>query len=180
MRPVIRSIRPDEWPAAKELRLAALQDPAAPVAFLETYEHAAAKADSFWRERTAGVAQGATEAQQFIAEAPDGQWIGTVVVLLEEAGTEAFGGVVERRQCHLVGVFVRPEYRGSGMSDALFEAALEWAWSTGVEQVRLFVHERNARAEGFYRKAGFMPTGKTVPVPGDPSAAELEFVIKRP
>ncbi|MGW1026225.1 GNAT family N-acetyltransferase [Streptomyces sp. NPDC002577] len=181
MSPVIRSIRSDEWPTAKELRLVALQDPAAPLAFLETYEDAVAKPDSFWKQRTAGVAEGATEGRQFIAEAPNGQWAGTVVVLVEEAGAkDAFGGVVEQRQCHLVGVFVRTEYRGRGVIDALFDAALEWAWSLGVEQSRLFVHERNARAESFYRRAGFMPSGNTVPVPGDASAAELEFVIKRP
>ncbi|MDQ8702795.1 hypothetical protein RCO28_09870 [Streptomyces sp. LHD-70] len=29
--PVIRQIRPDEWPEAKALRLAALRDPAAPL-----------------------------------------------------------------------------------------------------------------------------------------------------
>jgi GNAT superfamily N-acetyltransferase len=179
MSPVIRSVRPDEWPAARELRLAALQDPAAPIAFLETYEHAVSQPDSFWQDRTARVAEGATGAQQFIAEAPDGQWVGSVVVLVEEAGTEAFGGVVERRQGHLVGVYVRPGYRGSGVSKALFDAALEWAWGVGLKHVRLFVHARNARAEGFYRKAGFVPTGRTVTVPADPSAVEVEFVIER-
>jgi GNAT superfamily N-acetyltransferase len=180
MSPVIRSIRPDEWSAAKELRLAALRDPAAPVAFLETYEDAVAKPDSFWQGRTAGVAEGAIGARQFIAEAANGQWVGTVVLLIEEAGAESFGGVVEQRQGHLVGVYVRPEHRGTGVSGALFDAALEWAWGLGLERVRLFVHERNAHAQGFYRKAGFLPTGKTVPVPADPSATELEFVIKRP
>lgn len=92
-----------------------------------------------------------------------------------------FGGVSEVRQGHLVGVFVRPEARGVGLTERLFAHALEWAWeATGVERVRLFVHERNARAEGFYRKIGFVPTGKTVPVPGDPAVRELEFVMKRP
>ncbi|MBB1246684.1 hypothetical protein GL263_24485 [Streptomyces durbertensis] len=38
----IRPVRPEEWPQVKELRLAALRDPAAPIAFLETYEEAAA------------------------------------------------------------------------------------------------------------------------------------------
>src|SRR4051794_16762229 len=42
---VIRAVRAGEWRLAKELRLAALQDPAAPVAFLETYEQALERSD---------------------------------------------------------------------------------------------------------------------------------------
>ncbi|GGK91665.1 GNAT family N-acetyltransferase [Streptomyces flaveus] len=182
MDPVIRSIRADEWPAVKELRLAGLRDPVAHLAFLETYEEAVAKPDGFWQERAAGAAEGVAERRQFVAEEGDGRWVGSVVVLVEEAGVEGtFGGVSEVRQGHLVGVFVRPEARGVGLTERLFAHALEWAWeAAGVERVRLFVHERNARAEGFYRKIGFVPTGKTVPVPGDPAVRELEFVMKRP
>ncbi len=57
---VVRSINADEWPAAKALRLVALRDPIAHLAFLETYEQAAARPDSFWQERAAGAAKGAT------------------------------------------------------------------------------------------------------------------------
>lgn len=71
MNHVIRSIRADEWPAVKELRLAALRDPVAHLAFLETYEQSAARPDSFWRERAAGAAEG-DGARQFVAVGPDG------------------------------------------------------------------------------------------------------------
>ena len=180
MDPVIRSIRADEWPAVKELRLAGLRDPVAHLAFLETYEEAVVKPDSFWRERAAGAAEGVIERQQFVAEGADGRWVGCVVVLVEEAGAEGtFGGVSEVRQGHLVGVFVRPEWRGRGVTERLFACAVEWAWEVaGVERVRLFVHERNSRAEGFYRKIGFVPSGESAPVPGEPGARELEFVMK--
>ncbi|MFC3573271.1 GNAT family N-acetyltransferase [Streptomyces yaanensis] len=179
---VIRSIRPDEWPAVKELRLASLQDPVAHLAFLETYEEALAKPDSFWQERAAGAAEGAAGARQIIAEAPDGSWVGTLAVLVEEAGTTDWAGFpVERKQGHVVGVFVRPEHRGTGLTKELFDAGLEWAWGWGAERVRLIVHERNGRAQALYRKVGFVPSGVTVPVAavsGDEN--ELEFVIERP
>ncbi len=166
----------------KELRLAALRDPVAHLAFLETYDEAAAKSDAYWRERTAGAAEGVTERQQFIAERVDGGWDGSVTVLVEEAGSkDPFGDVVEQDQGHVVGVFVRPGQRGRGVTEALFAAALEWSWEVAdVERVRLFVHERNARAEAFYRKVGFVPTGVMVPVPGEPDAREVEFAVKRP
>lgn len=165
----------------KELRLVALRDPVAHLAFLETYEEAAAKPDSFWRERAEGAAEGTTERQQIIAEGPGGEWAGGVTVLVERAGErDPFGGVVERDQGHLVGVFVRPQQRGSGVTQALFDAALEWAWGVGLTRVRLFVHEKNGRAEAFYRKAGFVATGNTVPAPGQDGERELEFAITRP
>ncbi|WP_330265938.1 GNAT family N-acetyltransferase [Streptomyces griseorubiginosus] len=178
---VIRSVRAHEWPAAKELRLTALQDPVAPLAFLETYEEAVARPDSFWKERTAQGAEGADKVQTIIAEAPDGQWVGTVTVLLEEPGTVDWAGFpVERKQGHLVGVFVLPEERGSGLTDVLFDAALEWAWAHGAERVRLIVHEDNGRAQRFYRKAGFEPSGVVVPLAAAPGQSELEFVLERP
>lgn len=181
MNHVIRSIRSDEWAQVRELRLAALRDPVAHLAFLETYEDAAARPDEFWQERAAGASEGMAERRQFVAVGQGGVWDGSVAVLVEEAGErDFFGGVIERRQGHLVGVYVRPERRGSavGVTRALFDAALEWAWESGLERVRLFVHEKNSRAEAFYRKAGFVPTGVTVT--GDAGERDLEFVIASP
>lgn len=183
MNHVIRSIRSDEWAEVKKLRLTSLQDPVAHLAFLETYEESVAKPDAFWRERAAGASEGVAGRRQFVAVGQGGAWDGTVAVLVEEAGErDVFGGVVERRQGHLVGVYVRPEHRGSGVgvTGALFDTALEWAWESGLERVRLFVHEKNGRAEAFYRKAGFLPSGVTVPSPGGSGERELEFVIGRP
>jgi len=180
---VIRSIRSEEWPAVRELRLAALKDPVAHLAFLETYEDAVVRADSYWQERAAGAALGTTERQQFVAEGSDGVWAGTVIVLVEEAGSEdPFGQPVKQRQGHVVGVFVRPEHRGSanGITQRLFDAALEWSWALGLERVRLFVHEKNSRAEAFYRRIGFVATGGTAPVPGDEASLEVEFAFPRP
>ncbi|NUK06342.1 GNAT family N-acetyltransferase [Streptomyces lunaelactis] len=179
---VIRGVRAEEWVKARELRLAALQDPVAPIAFLETYEQAVERPDGFWQERTARAAEGIA-GRQFIAEGPDGQWAGTVSVLVERpAGDVRFGEVAKVDQTHLVGVFVRLEARGAGVAEALFEAALEWSWSLAgppVERVRLYVHEHNERAAAFYRRVGFVPSGDSVPVPGDSSARELELEVLR-
>jgi GNAT superfamily N-acetyltransferase len=162
---LIRPVRADEWPKAKELRFAALADPAAPVAFMETLEEAVGRPDSFWRERTEGSSSG-TSARQFIAEGPDGGWAGTVVALMERPGADDFfGKPIQAPQAHLVGVFVRAENRGSGLTERLFEAAMEWAWSLEepvAGRVRLLVHEGNPRAAAFYRKFGFQRSGVAV------------------
>lgn len=103
-----------------------------------------------------------------------------MVVLLEEAGTTDWAGFpVERRQGHIVGVYVRPEARGSELTKALFAAGLKWAWGAGVERVRLIVHEDNGRAQGLYRKVGFVPSGVRVPLPQVSGESELEFVLER-
>ncbi|MEU0274433.1 GNAT family N-acetyltransferase [Streptomyces sp. NPDC006307] len=185
MRYVIRSLRADEWRQARAIRLAALQDPAAPLAFLDTHENASAQPDDFWRGRTAGAAEGSDSARQFVAEAPDGSWAGTVTVLVERAGGDVrFGEPAKLDQTHVVGVYVRPEARGSGLAEALMRAGVEWSWSLEgppVERVRLYVHERNARAAALYRKVGFVPTGESVPLEGDGDGAlELEYEIRRP
>ncbi|MFD0023323.1 GNAT family N-acetyltransferase [Streptomyces sp. NPDC058382] len=182
---VIRPVRADEWQSTKEIRLAALQDPVAPVAFLETYEEGLERSDDFYRERAAGASEdGDGRVRQFIAEAPAGGWAGTVTVLVERPDDEVrFGEAATVNQAHVVGVFVRPEARGGGVAEALFRAATEWAWSLGeprIERVRLYVHENNPRAAAFYRRIGFTPTGKTAPVPGDPSAVEVEYAVPRP
>ncbi|MYV41548.1 GNAT family N-acetyltransferase [Streptomyces sp. SID1328] len=160
----------------KGLRLDALRDPVAHLAFLETYEVAAARPDSFWQER---AAQG-SGVRQFIAEGPGGEWAGSVTVLLEEAGSEDWAGyAVERRQGHVVGVFVRPEHRGNGLIQELLDAGVAWAWEQGAERVRLFVHADNPRAQGAYLRAGFKPTGFVVSFSKNEDERELEFVLDR-
>ncbi|WP_406008126.1 GNAT family N-acetyltransferase [Streptomyces sp. NBC_00637] len=183
---VVRAVRADEWAAVKALRLRALKDPAASIAFMETYEVAEARPDSFWQERAAGAAEGNAGVRQFVAEAEDGKWAGTVTLLVEEPGTLDWAGFpVERRQGHVVGVYVRDEWRGGGTTRALLDAAVDWAWQLGLERVRLIVHEKNLRAQGAYRKAGFLPSGRTVALKegavedGD-GEAEYEYVLERP
>ncbi|MEE1755534.1 GNAT family N-acetyltransferase [Streptomyces sp. SP18CS02] len=184
MEHLIRPVRADEWREVRDLRLDALRDPAAPVAFLDTYENALTRSDAYWQERTAAAAEGSQGAHQFVAEAPDGSWAGTLTALVERPDGEVrFGAAPGVDQTHVVGVYVRPEERGGGLADALFRAALEWSWSLAepvVQRVRLYVHEGNPRAAAFYRKAGFVPTGESEPVPGGAGARELEYEVRRP
>lgn len=160
--------------------MAALRDPVAAVAFLDTAENAGAQPDAYWQQRAAGAAEG-RGARQFVAEGSGGEWVGSVTVLVEAAGsTDFFGQRVEGEQGHVIGVFVRPEQRGSGLIEQLFTAALEWAWSLvepALERARLFVHEDNARAEAFYRRYGFVASGVLAELAT--GAVEREYVYVR-
>ncbi|MFJ2897953.1 GNAT family N-acetyltransferase [Streptomyces sp. NPDC087218] len=181
---VMRVVRADEWERVKELRLAALRDPVADIAFLETYEQSLACSDEFWQERARNASEeGSGDVRQFVAVAPDGRWEGSVTVLIERPDAEArFGEGAGVNQAHVVGVFVRPEARGGGLAEELFRAGMDWAWSLEeprIERVRLYVHEDNLRAAAFYRRIGFVATGRSVPMPGDPSRRELEHAVDR-
>ncbi|MFI9361689.1 GNAT family N-acetyltransferase [Kitasatospora sp. NPDC053057] len=183
MSTIIRRVRTDEWERVKEIRLAALQDPIANLAFLDTYENASAKPDEFWQDRTTGAAEGES-VWQAVAEAADGRWLGTMTVLVEQpGGNGALGGdVITVPQAHVVGVYVRPEARGTGLAHELIRAAQDWAWSLAeprLQRVRLYVHENNARAEAMYLRAGFKHSGVSVPVPGDETHREIELAVER-
>ncbi|KDN80731.1 acetyltransferase [Kitasatospora cheerisanensis KCTC 2395] len=179
---MIRPTTVEDWQRTKQLRLDALRDPVAHIAFLETYETAVARPDEVWQQRAAGSREELT-ARQFIAERPDGGLDGSVTVLIERAGTQdVLGGAIEADQAHLVGVFVRPEQRGTGLARALFDAAIAFAHELDeprISRVRLYVHQDNERAEAFYRKIGFVRSGRSVPVPGDESSIEHELVLAR-
>lgn len=180
MKHVVRAVTAEDWQQVKELRLEALRDPVAGIAFLDAYDAAAARPDEFWQERAAGT-RGEMIAQQFVAERADGCWDGSVTVVIERAGRgDVLGQPADVDQAHLVGVFVRHEQRGTGLARALFDAAIAFAHELDepkVSRVRLYVHQDNQRAEAFYRKIGFTRSGRSIPFPGSESSVEHELVL---
>jgi len=158
--------------------LAALSDEAAPIAFLETYEQAAAAPDELWQDRARRASADAGPdplARQFVAIAPDDTWVGNAVALVERAGDpETGGGTVLEDGGHLVAVYLHPEHRGRGVMEDLFDAAIGWLRERGLERVRLHVHTDNARAERFYARYGFRLTGDGF---DGPNGREREMVL---
>ncbi|EST21885.1 hypothetical protein N566_26970 [Streptomycetaceae bacterium MP113-05] len=164
----IREVRREDWRKLRELRLAALADPVAPVAFNERYDVAAGKPASFWEGR-AGQSRNGRPITTLVGELPDGAWAGMVVVFVQDA------------EAHVVAVYLRPAHRGDGLADLLFDAARDWAWARDdVARMRLEVHEGNPRAEAFYRRYGFARTGASTPDPNDLRALEWEMTLERP
>ncbi len=154
----VRRVRADEWERVRDLRLDAVRDPAAAIAFLHSFAEESAHDDAFWQERTTGAASGEAVAQ-FVAES-DGEWVGTATVLRRPAGSvDHHGRPVTAARGDVVGVFIRQEHRGRGIVEALFDAAARWAASLGDSALTLDVHVDNARAQAAYRRAGFADTG---------------------
>ena len=170
----VRRVRSDEWQAVRELRLESTSDPDANIAFLETPAQVAARSEQFWRER-AELAAGSETAAQFVAVVDDA-WVGSLSVLIRATGqTDHLGRFVDDRRADVVGVYVNPAHRGTGAIDLLLAAAAEWVTSLGLTRLSLDVHRDNPRAQGAYRRAGFVPTGETFT-----SVIGPEIVMARP
>jgi len=154
----IRRVRADEWERVRNLRLEAVRDPAAAIAFLHSYEAESAHPAAFWQDRAENAASGDAVAQ-FVAE-EGGEWIGSVTVIRWKAGdTDHHGRTVSPARGDVVGVYVRPQNRADGVVDDLLGAAADWARSLGDGALALDVHVDNHRAQGAYRRAGFAETG---------------------
>lgn len=155
----VRRVRAEEWRRVRGLRLEALQDPDAAIAFLDTYENSSAQPDAFWRERAAGAASGDAVAQ-FVAEEGE-DWVGTAAVLRRAVGEiDHHGAPLPHARADVVGVYVRPSHRGADVIDALLACAAEWTLQCGGDALTLDVHSDNLRARAAYARCGFAVTGR--------------------
>jgi GNAT superfamily N-acetyltransferase len=58
-------------------------------------------------------------------------------------------------------LYVRSEFRGTGLAHNLFEKAKEWAKSQGFSNLQLKVYNKNESAIKFYLKEGLLPLNTT-------------------
>jgi GNAT superfamily N-acetyltransferase len=133
----VRRATVEDWRPLRDLRLRALAD--SPDAFLTTLAEARERSDDEWQE-----------------------WAARSVIYVDDAFAGMAGGfVTEDGDAMLWGMWVAPEGRGSGLAEALARAVVEWARGEGVPRVVLWVVIGNVRAERFYERLGFRPTGAT-------------------
>ena len=153
----VRRVRPEDWPAVRQLRLEALAD--TPIGFLETLADARAKPDADWQAR---AARGAAGGAGFQVLAFDGERpVGNSVCFLADG------------RAWLGAVYVATDHRGQGLLARLVEACSAWAREQGVDALHLEVHETNARARTAYERLGFVDTGARTPYPLEPGGEEL-------
>ncbi|WP_330251688.1 GNAT family N-acetyltransferase [Nocardia sp. NBC_00565] len=154
----IRLLTAADWQAFRDIRLRALAD--APAAFGSTLESAQARTERDWRELLAGRAQ-------FLASV-DGVDVGTAAGLDDP----------ERAGAHLISMWVAGPARGTGVSDLLLRAVIDWAVGVGHQKVWLEVAMGNVAAEQLYLRQGFVRTGvEGLVAPGDPRP-EFEMLLE--
>jgi|SRR5438105_6969462 len=131
----VRRALPEDWRELRELRLRALAD--SPDAFLTTLDEARVRTDAEWRE-----------------------WVGNTVIFVDDEFTGMAGGFVQEDGIPmLIGMWVAPERRGTGLAEALARGVIDWARGLGAPRIVLWVMIGNAAAERFYERIGFVPTG---------------------
>ena len=137
----IRRATPAQWRESRDIRLRALAD--SPDAFLSTLERESGLDEETWKsrlDRTYTVF--AWQGQQVVGTAtgkPDPH---------EEGGRE------------IVGMWVDPAHRRSGVATALVHELVRWARAEGAGSVALWFVEGNDRARRLYEECGFALTGE--------------------
>jgi len=154
-RTVVRRIGPQDWKLSRQVRLTALAE--APYAFMSTLAREQAFDEQVWRQRL-----GSPSAATFLAWV-DGVPVGTATGKIDDADDD----FTVAGSWQLVGMWVEPDARGSGVAGQLIEAVSEHARDHGASCLTLWVTEINRRAIVFYQRIGFVPTGARQPVRED-------------
>ncbi|NEE18436.1 GNAT family N-acetyltransferase, partial [Streptomyces sp. SID7499] len=68
-------------------------------------------------------------------------------------------GAATPQACQIQGVWVAPEHRGKGLSEAGMAAVLRYALADVAPVVSLYVNDYNTPARKAYRRVGFREVG---------------------
>ncbi|HET9224887.1 MAG TPA: GNAT family protein [Roseiflexaceae bacterium] len=144
----IRPTREEDTAAYRELRLEALLTH--PEAFGATYEESLARPIERWQQNVRDGA-GTDLAITYVAEAA-GTLVGTTGIYRDSSAKMG-------HRATIWGVYVRPEWRGAGIADALIGACVSWARQQRLRLVTLSVVTTNAAAIRCYVRCGFSVYG---------------------
>jgi RimJ/RimL family protein N-acetyltransferase len=131
---------------SRQLRLEALQNH--PTAFGQDYTEAAARPRKYWEE---ALTINDDEKAIYLAEQEQ-----------QLIGMTGISRVLHKRASHSAnvwGVYVRPEWRGNHIAEALIHSCLTWAKEKNVVVVKLGVLANNQSAVRCYERCGFKTYG---------------------
>ena len=143
---IIRQARMDDTPAFRTLRLEALRSD--PTAFSADYEINAARPEFYFEERLKELGEGST-----IYFAVQGE------KLIGMTGIHRGESPKTQHSAQVWGVYVRPDWRGLRIADALLEHCIKWGRAHGVIVARLGVAADNMSAIRCYTRCGFTVYG---------------------
>ena len=137
----IREATPSDLSQYRELRLHALET--APTAFSSDYQVNLNQPISFWERRLASDEYGTI----FFAQ-HENKLIGMTGIRQNESPKT-------RHSADIISVYVRPEWRGLHIAEALMEACIDWAKARKVNIVKLGVISASTSAIRCYQRCGF-------------------------
>jgi ribosomal protein S18 acetylase RimI-like enzyme len=127
-----------DWLALKTVRLQALLD--APTAFGVSYHNAITYTNERWKELASSESQ-----PHFWLALDQDEPVGMIGAGVDQTG-----------RFNLIGMWLKPEFRGSGVGEYLVNAVKARSIDLGYRRVILSVSPSNTRAARFYRKQGFV------------------------
>ena len=139
---VIRPTSLADATAYRALRLEALR--LHPTAFASDYVTDVNKPVEFWQQRLQ-LHEG--KDMLLVAESQD--------ALVGMCGIRRAEGVKYQHNATIWGVYVRAEWRGKGVAEALLKGCMAWAKDHAITIVKLGVSTNNPSAIKFYLKCGF-------------------------
>lgn len=146
----IRSIRPAEGVAYREVRLRALR--LAPEAFGSRLEDEEPLPESHWHGLVGPVVDGGFAL--YVVDRGAGPLAGTVYARVEP----------DQPDLGYVGaMWLDEDLRGGDWANRLLALAEDWTGERGAAGVHLWVSQSNDRAWRFYSRHGYQPTGVTQP-----------------
>jgi GNAT superfamily N-acetyltransferase len=144
----VRPTRLEDAAMYRELRLEALRDH--PVAFGMDYTEALTQPESHWEQRARDGA-GTERSVLYVADA-GARLVAMTGVFCEDRAKLRHSGMIW-------GVYVQPDWRGAGLSEALIEACVGWAQAKQLRILKLAVAVTNAPAIRRYLQCGFSVYG---------------------
>lgn len=160
----IRALSSDEGSLLKELRLASLAD--APEAFGETLDDAHQRDNHWWGRLTETLTDRGPHVA-FVAERGE-QTLGLIFGIADKDPKVARAG----------GLWVTPLARRSGAGGLLLGAVVDWATTSGREELRLWVPETGAGARALYESLGFEATEQRQQVREGLSVVAMRRLLK--
>jgi len=145
----IRATTEKDWMVLRQVRLAALLD--APTAFGVSYKTAAGDSSEQWKQRASSTGS------EFWLAFQQGKPVGMVGAVVSEA-----------KRFNLIGMWVEPATRGSGIAKKLVDTVKARASERGFDGVFLDVAPENAIASRFYLKQGFVFLNEWEPLESHP------------
>lgn len=133
----IRATTTRDWRLLKQVRLAALLD--TPTAFGVSYQTAAGYDSEQWKLRASSTGT------EFWLAFDQGKTVGMIGATV--SGSKRF---------NVIGMWVEPAARGSGVAKKLLDTVKTRAIAKGFSDVYLDVSPENIRAAHFYLKQGFV------------------------
>lgn len=162
----VRCVTADDWLRMKQIRLDAVSDPTAVLAFPPSFSSdVSGTPDAVWELAAAENQEGSEIGRQFVGVDDSGWFVGTLNVYRQVSSANESVATVS-------GVYVKPEWRGTGLVRLLIFEAERWA---AVQSLRLClrVREENFPAICAYLKAGFRFSGRKYETA---AGVELEMV----